>query len=219
MINIDPANKFFAFVISLFLCFFCWSLYTVFFTENASIYKENGIVENTQVFILFITFLIFIIPSLYQSRSDKLIFIFFSLLILNFMLRELDVEEFNLPKILIIVGSGTGKKILLAIGFTGILLYATFNIKHYMCLSIELLRSKAGHLIFLAPIFLFLGGFFEDAQFQHHEYFEEISELIGYILLLLAASMFFNQPLGNCNGQQKPGTFLRRFPIKFSLKL
>lgn len=198
MINIDhPINKVFAVVILLFLCFFCWSLYTVFITENESIYKENGIVENTQVFILFITFLAFIIPSFYQNRNDKLIFIFFSLLILNFMLRELDVEEFNLPKILIIIGAGIGKKILLAIGFTSILLYATFDIKHYLHLSNELLRSKAGSLIFTAPVFLFLGGFFEDAQFQHHEYFEEISELTGYILLLLAASVFFNKPLGN----------------------
>ncbi len=189
-------NKFFILVLSLFFMFFGWSFYLVFFLNNASFYKENGTLENIQVLLLFATFLIFLLPTLYQKRNDKLIFGFFSLLILNFILRELDVEELVIPKILILIGSGTGRKVLLAIGFVSILLYATFNFKYYTNLSKELFQSKAGALIVISPIFLFLGGFFEDAQFQHNEYFEEISELIGYILLFFVALIFFNRSLG-----------------------
>jgi hypothetical protein len=105
------------------------------------------------------------------------------------------VEEFDIPKILILIGSGIGRKAILAVGFVSILLYATFNFKYYKSLSIQLFQSKAGILIIISPFFLFLGGFFEDAQFQHHEYFEELSELIGYLFLFCAASLVFNKPL------------------------
>jgi uncharacterized membrane protein YhaH (DUF805 family) len=191
MIENNIRNKFFILVLSLFVIFFCWSFYIVFFLNNASFYKENGMLENTQVLLLFVTFLIFLLPTLYQNRNDKLIFGFFSLLTLNFILRELDV-----PKLLILIGSGIGRKVLLAIGFVSILLYASFNYKYYANLSKELLQSRAGALIFISPVFLFLGGFFEEAQFQHNEYFEEISELIGYILLFFVALIFFNRSLG-----------------------
>lgn len=196
MIENNIRNKFFILVLSLFFMFFCWSLYIVFFLNNASFYQENGMLENIQVLLLFVTFLIFLLPTLYQKRNDKLIFGFFSLLILNFILRELDVEELDVPKILILIGSGIGRKVLLAIGFVSILLYASFNYKYYANLSKELLQSRAGALIFISPVFLFLGGFFEEAQFQHNEYFEEISELIGYILLFFVALIFFNRSLG-----------------------
>ena len=196
MIENNTRNKLFILVLSLFFIFFCWSFYVVFFLNNASFYKENGTLENIQVLLLFATFLIFLLPTLYQKRDDKLIFGFFSLLIFNFILRELDVEEFAIPKILILIGSGIGRKVILAIGFVSLLLYATFNFKYYTNLSKELLQSKAGALIVISPIFLFLGGFFEEAQFQHNEYFEEISELIGYILLFFVALIFFNRSLG-----------------------
>lgn len=190
-------HKFFIFVIVLLLCFFAWSCYMVFTIENAAVYKENGIIENIQVLILCITFFIFLAPPFYQKRNDKLISLFFSLLIVNFILRELDVEKFDIPKVLILIGSGVGRKVLLAIGFVSILLYAAFDIKHYLHLSLKLLQSRTGILILIAPIFLFMGGFFEDAQFPHHEYFEEMSELIGYVFLLFAATILFYQPLGH----------------------
>ncbi|MEE9336898.1 MAG: hypothetical protein V3U87_02375 [Methylococcaceae bacterium] len=105
------------------------------------------------------------------------------------------MEEFDIPKILILIGSGIGRKVILAVGFVSMLLYATFNFKYYKYLSMKLFQSKAGILIIISPFFLFLGGFFEEAQFQHHEYFEELSELVGYLLLFCSASLVFNKPL------------------------
>ena len=174
-------------IVAVFLCFSLWSLYSVFLFDNISLYQENGLLENIQAILLFITFLVFLLPALFQKRNDKLILIFFALLSFNFILRELDVEKFDLPNILILLGSGIGRKILIAIGFIGITIYALFNVKYYFNLSIHLLKSSAGILFFMAAVFLFVGGFFEDAEFQHHVYFEEQSELLGYVLYLLAS--------------------------------
>jgi hypothetical protein len=73
---------------------------------------------------------------------------------------------------------------MLAVGFISIIFYALFNVKYYVKLSISLLRSRAGFLLVMTSVFLFAGGIFEEQQFQHHEFFEELSELIGYVLFL-----------------------------------
>lgn len=182
-------------VISSFLCFSLWSLYSVFLLDNTLLYQENGLLENIQVLLLVVTFLTFLLPALYQQRNDKLILLFFALLSFNFILREVDVEEFELPNILILLGSGIGRKILLAIGFIGIIFYALLNAKYYANLSICLLKSSTGILLFLSAVFLFLGGFFEEGKFQHHTYFEELSELVGYVLFFLSSLILLDKSL------------------------
>ncbi len=182
-------------VIALFLCFSLWSLYSVFLFDNTSLYQENGLLENIQALLLFATFLTFLIPALYQKRNDKLILIFFALLSFNFILREVDVDELDIPNILILLGSGIGRKVLLAIGFISIIFYALLKAKYYTNLSINLLKSSTGILLFLSAVFLFMGGFFEEAKFQHHTYFEELSELTGYVLFFLASLILIDKPL------------------------
>lgn len=181
--------------ISLFLCFTLWSLRLVFFFDHISFYEENGILENTQVFVLMVTFFVFFLPPIYQKRKDKLILVFFALLSFNFILREIDVEEFNVPSIVMLFGSGIGRKVMLAIGFVSIVLYASFNAKYYAKLSITLLLSRVGFLLCMSSVFLFAGGFFEEQPFRHHEYFEELSELIGYVLFLLVSFLFLDRSL------------------------
>lgn len=183
------------FVILLFLCFCSWSLLSVFLFDNISLYQENGLLENAQVLILFITFFVFFLLSVNQKRNDKLIVTFFALLSFNFILREIDVEEFDIPAVFILFGSGVGRKALLAMGFLGIFFFAMLNVKYYAGLSKSLLGSRVGTLFFMAAVFLFAGGFFEEAAFLHHTYFEELSELTGYILLLLASLAFIDKSL------------------------
>lgn len=89
---------------------FFWSLYAVFLLGDMSTYGEDGLLENIQSVVLFITSIVFLIPGLYRKRDGKLVFLFFSLLSFSFALREVDVETFDIPSILIVMGSGIGKK-------------------------------------------------------------------------------------------------------------
>ena len=193
---INPAVRAcFFLAIGLFLCFATWSLRLVLLFDDVSFYQENGILENTQVLLLIVIFFVFFIPSTYQKRKDKLFLIFFALLSFNFILREIDVEEFDIPSFFILFGSGIGRKIMLAVGFISIIFYALFNVKYYVKLSISLLRSRAGFLLAMTSVFLFAGGLFEEQQFQHNEFFEELSELIGYVLFLLVSFLFLDKEL------------------------
>ena len=57
-----------------------WSLFSGVWLENSSVFKENGLLENTQAFTLTITLLFFLAPMFNRFRSDRLLAVFFSFL-------------------------------------------------------------------------------------------------------------------------------------------
>ena len=93
-----------------------WSLLSGVWLENTSVFSENGLLENVQALTLIITLFFFLAPTFNRFRSDRLLGVFFSFLTLSFILRELDIETFDLPNILILMGSGQGRNLLLAVG-------------------------------------------------------------------------------------------------------
>jgi hypothetical protein len=167
-----------------------WSLFSGVWLENSSVFKENGLLENTQAFTLTITLLFFLAPMFNRFRSDRLLAVFFSFLTLGFILRELDIETFDLPNILILLGSGQGRNLLLAVGILSTLGCALFKFRYYLDLSICFVRSRTGFAAIGAGIFLVVGDIFENVQIPFSVLYEESLELMGYSLLLLAASRF-----------------------------
>ena len=167
-----------------------WSLFSGVWLEKSSVFKENGLLENTQAFTLTITLLFFLAPMFNRFRSDRLLAVFFSFLTLGFILRELDIETFDLPNILILLGSGQGRNLLLAVGILSTLGCALFKFRYYLDLSICFVRSRTGFAALSAGIFCLVGDFFENVQISHNVLYEESFELMGYSLLLLAASRF-----------------------------
>ena len=167
-----------------------WSLFSGVWLENSSVFKENGLLENTQAFTLTITLLFFLAPMFNRFRSDRLLAVFFSFLTLGFILRELDIETFDLPNILILLGSGQGRNLLLAVGILSTIGFALFKFRYYLDLSICFLKSRTGFAAIGAGIFLVVGDIFENVQIPFSVLYEESLELMGYSLLLLAASRF-----------------------------
>lgn len=170
--------------------------YSVYTLNQTSIYDENGILENIQVLTLTLSCLIFLLPVINQKREDKLILLFFSLLCLGFILRELDVEKLNVPDILIFVGSGIGRNIIITTGFIILISYAVVNRHYYKKLGKKFIMSVDGSLMILAAIFLFSGSYFEhNTLLQHHVFLEEIFELSGYVLILLVSLILYKNKL------------------------
>jgi hypothetical protein len=167
-----------------------WSLFSGVWLENSSVFKENGLLENTQAFTLTITLFFFLAPIFNRSRSDRLLAVFFSFLTLGFILRELDIETFDLPNILILLGSGQGRNLVLAVCILSTLGCALFKFRYYLDLSICFVRSRTGFAVLSAGIFCWVGDFFENVQIPHNVLYEESLELVGYSLFLLAASRF-----------------------------
>mgnify|MGYP000061139748 FL=1 len=175
-------------VLTIFIGIFCWFGYSVYLLDQTSIYAENGPLENIQVFTLISSCLVFLLPVLHQKREDKLVLLFFSFLCFSFILREIDVEHFDIPIFFKTIGSGIGRNIMLATGFIGMATYALLNIAYYKILTRVYLLSIEGILIIMAGILLYIGDYFEHYKLiQHHVFLEEIFELSGYVLILLAA--------------------------------
>jgi len=177
--------------LAVYIGLICWFGYDVYMLNQVSVYAENGVLENTQALTLVIACLIFFLPTVYQNRTDKLILGSFSFLCLNFFLREVNVDELDVPNILKLFFSGNGRKLMIATGFISMFIYALFHRMHYKYEIKKFLFSKKNLLMGMAAIFLFMSGFFEEANsISHHVFLEELVELFGYILILLVAIIY-----------------------------
>ena len=175
---------------------FFYLSYSVYTLNQSSIYDENGILENIQILTLTLSSIIFLLPVITQKRKDKLLLLFFALLCLAFILRELDVEKLNVPDILIFFGSGIGRNIMISTGFILLTTYAIFNRQYYIELAKKFIMSVEGYLIVLAAILLLSGGYFEHmTSVQHHVFLEEIFELFGYVLILIVSLILYKNKI------------------------
>lgn len=165
------------------------SSYGVFALGQADLYSENGLLENMQAAVLAVACLTFLLPVIFKQRRDKLILLFFALLCYAFVLRELNVEDFErIPEPIRFFGFGKGRNISVGTALILILSVAALNFSSHINQAIRFLKSKPGALVLTAGALLFLAEFFEKGtSFPHHVYLEEIIELLAYVLLLLAA--------------------------------
>lgn len=187
---------------ALILAIVLWSFYAVMLLGDPSVYAENSLLESTQALTLALSLLFFLVPVFDSSRNDRLIAVFMSLLSLGFILRELDVEQFDLPNILILLGSGKGRNLLLGTGLLLTLATALFKFRYYLSLARCFFRHGAGIATLFAGLFLVIGDMFEKIDIPYHVLFEESLELIGYAILLLAASKLARREV-------KSDTFIR----------
>ena len=158
--------------------------------------------ESTQALTLALALVFFLVPVFDSVRNDRLIAVFLSLLSLGFILRELDVEQFDLPNLLILLGSGKGRNLLLGTGLLLTLVTALFKFRYYLSLSRCFFRHGAGIATLFAGLFLVVGDIFEKIDIPYHVLYEESLELVGYAILLLAASKLARREV-------KSDTFIR----------
>ncbi len=169
--------------------FTLWAAYSVFHDNNVHIYAENRLIENVQACILVIASIVYFATAALDKSSEKLIIMFCSLLCLTFFLREVDVEDFDIPYALIFIGSGAGRNTILTAAFVAIFIYTGLKHTHYKKAAVEFAKSRPGWLLMAGGVFLLIGDFFEknDTILHHSVFFEEINELFGYVLILLSS--------------------------------
>ena len=114
---------------------------------------------------------------------------FCSLLCYSFVLRELDVEKFDIPYPLIFIGSGAGRNVTIAVAFIAILACAALgNFRVYEKAAKGFIKSRSGILLIAGGVFLFIGEFFEKYEaIVNHIYWEELSELFACVLILVSS--------------------------------
>ena len=176
------------YIYTLFLGIFAILYHPVFIEHKAYLYDENNLIENIQAGVLIFNSILFLLAA-FKKRDDRLLMLFFSWLMFSFFLREVDVEKFNLPAIIIFLGGhGIGRNSMLAIGFLTIIFFYFKKPKEYNQLFKKYAFTFEGLLIAQAAVWLFISDFCEKSHaLAYHQYYEELFELYGYLLLFFAA--------------------------------
>lgn len=174
--------------ISVCFVFSLWATYYVF-NNNTHIYAENGLLETLQAGLLAITCISFLVDASLEKRPKNLILLACSLLCYSFLLRELDVEKFDVPDILKMIGSGYGRNTTIAVGFFAIFTYAALsNYSYYKKAAISFIKSRPGLLLISGGILLLIADFFEGQRsIAYHVFIEELFELFAFVLIMLSS--------------------------------
>ncbi len=193
-----------AFVLGAWLAFALWATCVFYTGGNPGIYSEGGPIENIQSCLLAIACGLYLVRAA-EKRSDRLILLACALLCYGFVLRELDVEDFDIPGALKWIGSRAVRNATVAMGFTAIFLYAALTglSRHGRC-AMRFIRSRSGLLLATAGFFLLVGEFMESSKpWSAHPFLEEMAELMAYVLILLS-TMAANSHLSRLGKNRGP---------------
>lgn len=172
---------------------------------NLEIYEEGEFIENTTAFAFMFSGVLLLFLSLNRSGLEGLLTLTFSVTCLMFFVREVDIEDLNVPYTLQLVGSGRGRDILF------LLLYLligcgvfVFKKRHVDFKFRALFRSEVAIVVIVGCVCLLMGD-----VLQHFDVMmaEEILEMDGALLILLAAIIHIRTPIwGGQAAAANPGT-------------
>lgn len=188
------------------LCICCFNIlagYLVIGHEMTWLHKENGLLENMQVILLIVTMVAFFLQLYCRKDSHRIFPLAGAFLCLFFIFRELDVEKLDVPQILILLGSGTGRNILMSGVGAGLLIYAVMNFRTIRTFLPQFFFEIPSLTIFAGVLFLVSGWLFDKGAIDtvHHQFFEEILEVTGYYLMFAGAVIGSVSSLGGIDNR------------------
>lgn len=173
------------------VCFDMLLAYMVIGLGMADLCKENGLLENIQAGLLAVTVCVFLVQPLLSTCYHRIFSWAGAFLCFAFFLRELEVEDFDLPAIVIMMGSGVGRNVLLASLGVALVVYCVVRFQTIKVFLPRYFFEKASLLFLAGLVFLVLGGLFDKKIIHvvHYQFFEEILEVTGYYLLFIGAGI------------------------------
>ncbi len=150
--------------------------------------QENGVLENTQVALLLLSGLIFVVQSFRVERNLRFILWMGAWLSPSIILRELDIETLAIPQWVIMIGSGTGRNLIMGFGWIALCVIAIKSYSELKGSFGRIARSRMAIFMYSSAILLLLGSLFDHGSMADQgKLWEEAFETIGYFLLLPAA--------------------------------
>ncbi|MFP3983644.1 MAG: hypothetical protein ACLFV2_08150 [Desulfurivibrionaceae bacterium] len=153
--------------------------------------EENRLLEWGQVIFLVCAAVVCLIRMAAGAATKRFFpFGFLFLFFINFVLREVDVEDFPLPDIVVLLGSGTGRNILLAVAWIAYLFLLIRRPLRLPATVHRFLTSRVG-TYFTAGIICYLAAMpFDKSMIDLNQsallFGEETLELAGTFLFFLA---------------------------------
>lgn len=175
-------------------CFDIFAAYLVIGMEMPRLHEENGLFENIQVLLLVITMAVFALQSIVRKNSHRVFPLAGSFLCMVFVLRELDVEKLDVPQIFIVLGSGTGRNVLMVALGVLLLIYAILNFRSIRVFVPQFFFETSSLTILAGLLFLVSGGLFDKEAIEtvHYQFYEEILEVTGYYLMFAGSVIGLN---------------------------
>jgi hypothetical protein len=163
--------------------------------DYTSIANEYSVLESAQVCLLLLSLIITIYTALDREREDKIISIVLSIALFGILLREIDIEDFNIPMWVIAIGSGSGRTLLLSLMLVPILLFMVVKHHEYYGLVKKYFMSQVGLSLILSFCLLLIGSLFEHEYLLSRTLIEESFELIAYGLFFRGVFIMFQSEI------------------------
>ena len=163
--------------------------------DYTSIANEYSVLESAQVCLLLLSLIITIYTALDREREDKIISTVLSIALFGILLREIDIEDFNIPMWVIAIGSGSGRTLLLSLMLVPILLFMVVKHHEYYGLVKKYFMSQVGLSLILSFCLLLIGSLFEHEYLLSRTLIEESFELIAYGLFFRGVFIMFQSEI------------------------
>jgi hypothetical protein len=166
-------------------------VYFAFIKGNNSICEENYFIENLQAVLVITSCLVFLAYLVHMDKPYSFILWSLSLLCFSFLLHELDVEKHDLPSFIVLLGSGTGRNIMLPVLWAFVAVQLLRDFSRLKKVIRDYLWSYSGIMLIICGGLLIAGSLFDHKIIVIDVFFrrcyEELFELNGYFMLFGAA--------------------------------
>lgn len=161
-----------------------YASYEVFVHGNMLVTEEDGPIEILQALILALSLVLFLRAAFVDKWSERAIVLFCAMICYAGILREVDFDKMELGAFADFMLYGAGRHATIILGFAAILGYAAYHWRRYLKSSIRFLGSSRGILWIGAGLLIFLSQEIEHSDIQYAQFYEEITELVAYYLIL-----------------------------------
>jgi hypothetical protein len=157
--------------------------------EGSQIYRENHLIEDLQCVLLLLGCAAYLVSAWRLQGRHRTQTAFFGILCFIFFFRELDVEDFDVPQIVIfLLADNRGRSIFFLIGFALLGLMGR-DYRHYLAHRATYLRSDIFIYLAMAALLLLVGSQMFDRKWVYtnpQALYEEVSEFTAYYLMLVS---------------------------------
>lgn len=169
------------------------TLYERFHNNNVSLSDEGGFIENITAFVFLFSGLFLMFQILNKIGLERKTTQIFAITCIAFFFREVDVEDYNVPSFIHLIGQGVGRNILFISLYAIIIIPTIFKYWGGLLKKIvQCLKSDVSIIVLIACAVILLGGVFEK---NNNPFFEELLEMNGAFLIMLASIIHLKVPI------------------------
>ncbi len=164
-----------------------------YFRGNTAIADESAFIENVSALAFLFAALSLLFHSTYTQKLERINTLFFATTCSLFFIRESKIEDMNAPFLIEFLSDGIGRSALYITSYLALIIIAITRYQAYKITTLlSYLKSPVTKIVIIGCLFLVAGALFEEL---HFEFIEEVAEMNGALLILLAAIIHHKEPI------------------------